>query len=230
MADDSELDEDLQDLLDQLDEQEDFLLDEPEIPEEPDEPEDPAPTTDATVVAVVDKIVDKIVDPIIDTLSDGDALRPVDEVAEINDQRRFDSNEDGVDTDIIGTKVVEITNVANEEMQQYLMKMDEVAEEVLGACRSDRAEAQDVINMLKSQCDAAHNVNKSPQRMYIDGLVKAVEVKADINSNAIKVMEGVAKMISATKASTSTENTSMQISGAELDKILENQAPGDALD
>jgi predicted metal-dependent phosphotriesterase family hydrolase len=66
--------------------------------------------------------------------------------------------------------------------------------------------------------------------MYVDGLVKAVEVKANINGNAVKVMEGVAKMIAATKAGINVQQNSLTVSGAELDEILSRQEPGDDLD
>ena len=60
---------------------------------------------------------------------------------------------------------------------------------------------------------------------HFDGLVKAVEVKANINTNAVKVMEGVAKMIAATKAGINVQNNNVQISGAELDDILSGDGP-----
>ena len=59
---------------------------------------------------------------------------------------------------------------------------------------------------------------------------KAVEVKANINGNAVKVMEGVSKMIAATKAGINVQNNNLTVSGAELDEILSKQEPGDDLD
>jgi hypothetical protein len=210
-----ELDDDLKDLLDQLDEQDEFLPTEDEIAEVQEEPKpEPKP------VAVKEK-PPKPEDPPKVSTGDEVALRPIDELAEIKDQRRFD-----------GTEHLVSETVAEEstEVIKYLDKMEEVADEVLQACRSDRQEAQDVINMLRSQCDAAHNKSNQPARMYVDGLVKAVEVKANINGNAVKVMEGVAKMIAATKAGINVQQNSLTVSGAELDEILSRQEPGDDLD
>jgi hypothetical protein len=118
------------------------------------------------------------------------------------------------------SKIAESTDVL-----KYLEKMDEVADEVLISCRNDRQEAQDVINMLRLQCDEAHNKDRPPARMYVDGLVKAVEVKASINGNAVKVMEGVAKMIAATKAGVNIQNNNLSVSGSELDDILSGSEP-----
>jgi len=113
-------------------------------------------------------------------------------------------------------------------VSKYLDKMEGVADEVLQACRSDRQEAQEVINMLRNQCDQAHDKNIPPARMYVDGLVKSVEVKANINTNAVKVMEGVAKMIAATKAGLNINNNNVSVSAAELDEILSsNEVTGE---
>lgn len=217
-----ELDDDLKDLLDQLDEQDEFLpteddiaeAQEPEPKPEPkpkpvkEEPPKPEPPDENGPIAVA--------------TGDEVALRPIDELAEIKDQRRFDGSEHLVPASMaeeMGTEVI-----------KYLDKMEEVADEVLQACRSDRQEAQDVINMLRAQCDAAHNKSNSPARMYVDGLVKAVEVKANINGNAVKVMEGVAKMIAATKAGTNIHNNTVQVTGAELDEILSRPGPDSDID
>lgn len=192
----SEVDEELQDLISELekvDAQDDAKLERSESDEE------------------LDRIAARA--------GQATALRPIDELAEIKDQRRFD-----------GTETTTVTEIPDESVQSvniYLEKIDSVADEVLQACRADRQEAQDVINMLRKQCDDAHNRNTIPARMYIDGLVKAVEVKANINTNAVKSMEAVAKMIAATKAGISVNNNNVNVSSFELDEILSHQPSGD---
>tara|TARA_R110000868_G_scaffold118613_6_gene314567 strand:- start:14675 stop:15376 length:702 start_codon:yes stop_codon:yes gene_type:complete len=224
-----ELDDDLKELLDQLDERDEFLPTDDELlsgqdePDEPTEPDEPEPKiTKKTKKPAKKPVVDDPdeEDPVIKAFTgdEGKPLRPIDELAEIRDQRRFDGSESAI-SNALATASEPI------EISRYLEKMDEVSEEVLQACRSDRAEAQDVINMLRAQCDAAHSKNVFPARMYVDGLVKAVEVKANINTNAVKVMEGVAKMIAATKAGTNIQNNTLQVTGAELDELLSGQGP-----
>jgi hypothetical protein len=115
-------------------------------------------------------------------------------------------------------------------ISKYLDKMDMVADEVLQSCRSDRQEAQEVIDMLRNQCQDAHARNQSPARMYVDGLVKAVEVKANINTNAVKVMEGVAKMIAATKSGLNIQNNNVTVSATELDEVLKSTHVSGELD
>lgn len=142
--------------------------------------------------------------------SSSDALRPVKQnYKRLDETPALDDSQATESTDVL----------------KYLEKMDEVADEVLISCRNDRQEAQDVINMLKSQCDEAHSKDRPPARMYVDGLVKAVEVKANINGNAVKVMEGVAKMIAATKAGVNIQNNNLSVSGSELDDILSGSEP-----
>jgi len=211
-----ELDDDLKELLDQLDERDEFLPTDDELspePDEPDEPDEPQPKP-----KIIKKTKKPAKKPVIDDL---DADDPVIKAFTGNEEkplRPIDCSESAIGN-ILATVSEPI------EISRYLEKMDEVSEEVLQACRSDRAEAQDVINMLRAQCDAAHSKNVFPARMYVDGLVKAVEVKANINTNAVKVMEGVAKMIAATKAGTNIQNNTLQVTGAELDELLSGQGP-----
>lgn len=87
------------------------------------------------------------------------------------------------------------------DTDQYLKTLDEITQEVLDACRSDRQEAQDIISMFRSEINNATTTNRQPSRMYIDGLVKALEVKTNINSTAVKMIETNAKMLAAMKVS-----------------------------
>jgi hypothetical protein len=58
--------------------------------------------------------------------------------------------------------------------------------------------------------------------MYIDGMVKAVEVKANINMTAVKMIEANAKMLAATKATSNVLVSNNVSVGGDLDleKIL----------
>ena len=196
----SEIDDDLKELL--------YQLDDADIQPEPDqylhqEPEQDSPSITA------DSIDSSEAEP-----SDSDALPELNKtkaLRPVEDNRRYESEH-------LKTELVDQEPVV--DIARYLDKMEGVADEVLQACRSDRQEAQEVINMLRSQCDQAHSKNQPPARMYVDGLVKSVEVKANINTNAVKVMEGVAKMIAATRAGLNINNNNVSFSTAELDEIL----------
>ena len=88
----------------------------------------------------------------------------------------------------------------DDRQRKYLTKLDDVTDEILAACRSDRAEAQEVIQLLRGEINKALQTNRDPARMYVDGLVTAVEVKSNINMSMIKMMEANAKMLASLKA------------------------------
>jgi len=107
------------------------------------------------------------------------------------------------------------------DLSKYHENLEAVTDEVLKACRSDRQETQDVIDLLRGQIDNATNANTQPQRMWVDGLVKAVEVKANINSTAVKIMEANARMIAATKAGINILNQNVQGGQTDLNDVLD---------
>ena len=108
------------------------------------------------------------------------------------------------------------------DLHKYLNRLDGVTDEILAACRADRQEAQDMINMIRHQIEDSLNQNRPPSRMYIDGMVKAVEVKANINMTAVKMIEANAKMLAATKATSNVLVSNNVSVGGDLDleKIL----------
>lgn len=108
------------------------------------------------------------------------------------------------------------------DFQKYFNRLDGVTDEILSACRSDRQEAQDVIQMVRGQIEEALNNSKTPSRMYIDALVKSVEVKANINMTAVKMMEANAKMLAAMKANVANVQVNNVVGGNEdLKQILD---------
>jgi hypothetical protein len=140
------------------------------------------------------------------------------------------------DAVIITPKTQEIINTDEArkpiDINKYLDRLDGVTEEVLNACRADRQEAQDVILMLRNEIDEAIKNNKQPSRMYVDGLVKAVEVKSTINMTAVKIIEANAKVLAATKVtSTSVQvnNNTLNVNGADkdLEQILDEPITAD---
>ena len=84
------------------------------------------------------------------------------------------------------------------------------------------SEAQEVIILYKSQIEDALTSNRDPQRMYVDGLVQAVEVKSNINLTMVKIMEANAKMLASLKAGSSLNIKNNINVAASNDKELEN--------
>lgn len=116
----------------------------------------------------------------------------------------------------------EVAQVADSaiEIAEYRDQLRTVTHEVLDSARSDRAEAQDVIDMLRA---LVVNQGNAPSKACVDGLVKAVEVKANIQQNAIKIMEVNAKFLASTKSSMTVKNN-LHITPDELNNILETSA------
>lgn len=117
------------------------------------------------------------------------------------------------------------------DLHKYLSRLDGVTDEILNACRSDRQEAQDVINMLRGEIDKSLNKSQAPSRMFVDGLVKAVEVKANINMTAVKMMEANSKMLAAMKATmnvqVTNQNVNVTASDGDLERVLDEPMTAD---
>ena len=175
-----ELDDDLQGLLDQLTDEEFAVI--PDAPE-PDDLElenEPEPESDEP-------------DPILDLKPSDTVVKPAEDL-HVEDSRRYEGSivQAGEDVDTGGG--------FSPELEKYYQRMDDVTGEVLQACRSDRQETQDVINECQSAISIAKGKNVAPARMWVDALVKAVEVKAGINSTAVKMVEANVKLLAATKS------------------------------
>jgi hypothetical protein len=98
--------------------------------------------------------------------------------------------------------------------------MDDVTNEVLQACRSDRQEVQNVINTCQKEIEDAKAAKHPPARMWVDGLVKAVEVKGGINSTAVKMVEANIKLLAATKAGVQINQQINAGGNVNLDEVL----------
>ena len=76
---------------------------------------------------------------------------------------------------------------------------------------------------LKENDDAIQK-GREPARMFVDGLVKAIEVKANVNMTAVKMMEANSKMLAAIKASggiqVNNQNLSV-VNNHDLEQILD---------
>ena len=103
----------------------------------------------------------------------------------------------------------------------YFERYEAMAEEIFAACRSDRQEAQSVLAMCKERVEDAISNNSADRvpRMYVDALVKAVEVKANINDTAVKMIDAGAKLISAAKNQINVQQNNVAV-GSDLNDIL----------
>lgn len=115
-------------------------------------------------------------------------------------------------------KVTEVA-VPQFDVQRYFDKLDQVTDEVLRACRSDRHQTEQVIDMLRARVDN-FVAPTNPPAALLDNLVKSIEVKANINATAVKMLEANAKMIAACKSSLNINNNNFNVSSGDLEEIL----------
>jgi len=195
----SDIDDELRDLLDQLDDGE-------EIAEQLDDEISKITESEAEIIDSEDTEEGAGDDEPEGDISSECALRPVD-TRQVSD----------VSTTVVASNSVEAPII---DVTKYHERLDQVTTEVLAACRADRQEAQDVIELLRLQIDDAVNKSQAPQRMWVDGLVKAVEVKAGINATAVKIVEANAKMLAATRAGINILNQNVNTGSEDLEDIL----------
>jgi len=193
MIPENEPDDELQDLLYQLDGEDVVTQIEDELQEFADEPHEPEVESDLEVELDLDS------GPEI-------TLRPID-IRQVQESI----------TSTVEEAIRPIIDVV-----KYHERLDQVTTEVLTACRADRQEAQDVIDLLRLQIDDSISKSHAPQRMWVDGLVKAVEVKAGINATAVKIIEANAKMLAATRAGINILNQNIQSDTQDLEDVLSN--------
>ena len=108
------------------------------------------------------------------------------------------------------------------DMAEKSRQVSQVTESVLADCTKDRQQAQDVIDMLmKTARDSIDKFGRVSAELA-EQLIKAVQVKSDINANAIKMVDSNIKLIAATKSGNSINinNTSTSSINASLTEIL----------
>jgi hypothetical protein len=130
------------------------------------------------------------------------------------DTQTIEANQEGQENrDIISSETTETNQNSILDLDRFRNQLEIVTDEVLDACRADRQETQDVINLLRSKID---NASGDPPRMYVDGLVKAVEVKSNINQTAVKIIEANAKAIASLKPNIGNQNNIQLNAGVDI--------------
>ncbi len=196
-----ELPDDMQDLLDQLDSV-DVVTNELDDPGTPIiAAKAPGPTSE------FDDALDELEDV---SPPDGSVMRPVDE-----------RDMDGLIKSVEAAPLAAPVQSVMIDIEKYKQQLDQTTAEILDGCRSDRQEAQDIVNMLRD-----YMVSAGPSKALVDGLVHGIEVKANIWQNAIRILEANTKFVVAAKSQIKVENN-VTVDGAELTNILEQESSDD---
>lgn len=110
------------------------------------------------------------------------------------------------------------------EIKRFIDNYLAAHSEVLADCRTDRAETQSVIAALQADIDDIKQNGggvKAVPRVLIESLVKALEVKANINDTKVKMTDSGAKLIAALRSQININNQQNIIDGS-LEDVLTN--------
>ncbi len=121
---------------------------------------------------------------------------------------------------LVNQQVATESAVGGVDVNEFFERYDTVTGEILASCRSDRAEVQEVIDLCRERIDDCLQNGRDPARMFVDGLVKAVEVKANVNMTAVKIMDAGARLISAGKNQINIQNNMAAPSSQDLENLL----------
>lgn len=101
-------------------------------------------------------------------------------------------------------------------------QIDQVTKSILDDCARDREQAQTIIDTLMNDMQQSVAKNGNVYVPLVEQLIKAVELKSGINTNAIKIAETNVKLIAATKSAgnININNTSTSSVNASLAEIL----------
>jgi len=113
------------------------------------------------------------------------------------------------------TPVSQPSEDEDNEVRELLTNFKDMREEILANYRGDRSQVEGAIKRLE---DAIIDGNAT--EAIVDNYIKAISVKADINSNAIKILDSIAKLMSAGKGTNIFIRNEGGISANELERIL----------
>jgi phosphoglycolate phosphatase-like HAD superfamily hydrolase len=84
---------------------------------------------------------------------------------------------------------------ATEDAQEIIKNFRSVRDEILSNYRGDRSQVETAIQLFQQ-----HIRNGVVTQGVTDGYVKALGIKADINSNAIRILDSIARLLAAGKS------------------------------
>jgi hypothetical protein len=106
-------------------------------------------------------------------------------------------------------------------LEEFVKRYEDGVLEIVSSVRSDRTEAQKAIDFCDTELTKMVNGGKPPNATLVEAWVQAIQVKANINTNYIKILDGGAKLISAGKAKVSITNNNTNTGDiAELNAML----------
>jgi hypothetical protein len=109
-------------------------------------------------------------------------------------------------------------------IKQLLSKFGNTVEQIIENQDADRKQIDDAIQFLEGVIKDANNNNKKLSPVYIDAWTRLMQSKADVNANASKVLDSVAKLISAGKGNELIiKNDNITSGSLDLEALLEQE-------
>lgn len=112
-----------------------------------------------------------------------------------------------------------------EILQKMQKEFDNISGEILGTWRSDRDQIQEVIDIYLNVVRGGGDL----PRVYVEMLVKALEVKSNTSITAVKLLDAKTRLLQALKGGTSVmiQNNNAVVGDGDLTKLLSEPMSGD---
>ena len=112
----------------------------------------------------------------------------------------------------------DLSVIFSEQLQKIARQYGSVFEDIIRDCKKDREQAQEVIDRFMDVIAAGGKV----PRIYLEKIADAVRAKNEIAQTAIKALDSLPKLISATKGNEMFQNNvGVSFDAAHLKEILE---------
>lgn len=104
----------------------------------------------------------------------------------------------------------------SDEAQRVFKQFMDISQDILNNYKADRAQIEQTIQYLEQMSQ----LGPKGGRVYVEMLVAALRTKAETNTNAVKLLDAMAKMVSAGKGSSIFTQQNQGVAPAELAELL----------
>lgn len=109
-------------------------------------------------------------------------------------------------------------------IRQLLSKFGNTVEQIIINQETDRKQIDDAIQFLEGVIKSARDKGEKLSPVYVDAWTRLMQSKADVNANASKVLDSVAKLVSAGKGNELViKNDSVSTGSLDLESLLEQE-------
>lgn len=108
------------------------------------------------------------------------------------------------------------SDISSDEAQRVFKQFMDISNDILNNYKADRAQIEQTIQYLEGMSQ----LGPKGGRVYVEMLVAALRTKAETNTNAIKLLDAMAKMVSAGKGTPIFVQQNQGVAPAELAELL----------